>query len=150
MAKIYRVIQIKTESVEENVRMISDLTKKRIQALSHCQTFLTVLPTRWRRQKWTGIDMGQITSLSPYVYDATRSWAVGLTNEHLTVGENDPKAGANEFERSTAIWMKRFTSAFRHRRVCTCIKNRLLAHYMCTVLQKKLWRWYSWNRNWTC
>jgi len=36
MAKIYRVIQIKTESVEENVRMISDLTKKRIQALSHC------------------------------------------------------------------------------------------------------------------
>jgi len=80
--------------------------------------------------------MGQITSLSPYVYDGTRSWAVGLTNEHLTVGENDPKACANEFERSTAIWKKRFTSAFRHRRVCTCIKNRLLAHYMCTVLQK--------------
>ena len=81
--------------------------------------------------------MGQITSLSPYVYDGTRSWAVGLTNEHLTVGENDPKAGANEFERSTAIWKKRFASAFRHRRVRTCKKIVYLL-IICVQCYKKI------------
>jgi len=41
MAKIYRVIQIKpNQLVLKNVRMITDLTGKRIQVLSQRQTFL--------------------------------------------------------------------------------------------------------------
>ena len=38
--------------------MITDLTTTRIEALSQRQTYLKVLPTRWR-QKSTGIDMEQ-------------------------------------------------------------------------------------------
>ena len=59
MAKIYHVIQIKLIQLgHENVHMITDLPAKHIQALSQWQTFLRVLPTRWR-QKSTGIDMEQ-------------------------------------------------------------------------------------------
>ena len=54
MAKIYRVIQMKLNHlVEENVH-----TTQRIWALSQWQTFITVLPTRWRH-KSTGIDTEQ-------------------------------------------------------------------------------------------
>jgi len=38
--------------------MITDLQTKRVLALSQRQTFITVLPTRWR-QKSTSIDMEQ-------------------------------------------------------------------------------------------
>jgi len=38
---------------------ITDLPTKRTQALSQSQTFLGVLPTRWR-QTSTGIDMEQL------------------------------------------------------------------------------------------
>ena len=44
--------------------MITSLPTERISAISQWQTFLRVLPTRWRR-KPAGIE---ITSLSPYVY----------------------------------------------------------------------------------
>ena len=42
----------------ENVHMITDLPTKRILGLLQWQTFLRVLPTRWR-QKSTGIYMEQ-------------------------------------------------------------------------------------------
>jgi len=54
--KIYHVIRIKfNHLVEENVHMITNLPTKRIQVMSEQQTFLRVLPTRWRR-KPAGID----------------------------------------------------------------------------------------------
>ena len=61
MAKISSCYPNKIESVssvQENVHIIADLSAKRIQALSQLQTFLGVLPTRWRH-KSTGIDMEQ-------------------------------------------------------------------------------------------
>jgi len=52
MAKICRVIQIKlNQLVKENVHVITDLTIKRIQALSQWQTFSEFLPTYLRRRQ---------------------------------------------------------------------------------------------------
>ena len=50
--------------VHENVCMIASLSTKRISAISQWNTFIRVLPTRWRR-KPASIE---ITSLSPYVH----------------------------------------------------------------------------------
>jgi len=50
--------------------MITDLPKKRMSALSQWQTFLRVLPARWRR-KSTGTDMEQnYVTVTAYVYRA--------------------------------------------------------------------------------
>jgi len=56
MAKTYRVIQITLNHFKK--MSVSDLPTKRIKALSQRQTYMRVLPTRWR-QKSTGTDMEQ-------------------------------------------------------------------------------------------
>ena len=57
----------KIESVQENVHMITDLPKKSTFKRYQWQTFLRVLPTRWR-QKSAGLDMEQnYIILSSYV-----------------------------------------------------------------------------------
>ena len=64
-AKIYCVIWITFDPlVYENVCVITSLPAKCISAISQWKTFVSVLPTRWRR-KPDGIE---ITSQSPYVF----------------------------------------------------------------------------------
>ena len=61
--------------VYENVCMITSSPSKRISAISQWKTFITVLPTRWRR-KPAGIE---ITSLSPCVYSCVHFIMIIIT-----------------------------------------------------------------------
>ena len=76
----------KTQSVglQKNVRAITRLPTERISARSQWQTFLRVLPTRWR-PKPAGVE---ITSLPPYVYGTHISSSFGAVVVCLSLDDD--------------------------------------------------------------